>query len=107
MEKIDCCFNGCMIYWGPTASMTQCDDSGASKCIIDKAPRKQFHYFSLGPKLQRLYAATTTASHIRWHSEHHSEDGEMCHPSKNEAWLSFNTTHPDFAREKRNMRPGL
>ena len=107
VEKIDCCINGCMIYRGQTASMTQCDDCGVSRWITDKTPRKQFHYFTLGPRLQRLYASTTTASHMRWHVEHRSEDGEKCHPSDSEAWLTFNTTHPDFARETRNVRLGL
>ena len=107
VENIDCCINGCMIYWGPTASMTQCDDCGVSRWITDKTPRKQFHYFTLGPRLQRLYASTTTASHMRWHVEHRSEDREKCHPSDSEAWLTFNTTHPDFARETRNVRLGF
>ena len=40
VEKIDCCINGCMIYRGQTASMTQCDDCGVSRWITDKTPRK-------------------------------------------------------------------
>ncbi|CAO2827523.1 unnamed protein product [Amaranthus hypochondriacus] len=44
---------------------------------------------------------------MRWHAEHHSEDGELCHPSDSEAWLTFNVTHPGFARETRNVRLGL
>ena len=68
-------------------SMTQCDDCGVSRWITDKNPRKQFHYCPLGPRLQRLYASSTTVSHMRCHAEHRSEDGEMCHPSDSEAWL--------------------
>ncbi|CAO2820388.1 unnamed protein product [Amaranthus hypochondriacus] len=107
IEKIDCCVNGCMIYWGPTASMTQCGECGVSRWISDNTPRKQFHYFPIGPRLQRLYASATTVSHMRWHAEHRSEDGEMCHPSDSEAWLTFNATHLGFARETRNVRLGL
>ena len=47
----------------------------------------------------------TTASHMRWHAEFYClEDGEMCHPSDSEAWLTLSATHPDFARETRNVR---
>ena len=31
VEKIDCCVNGCMSYWGTTASMTQCGECGVSR----------------------------------------------------------------------------
>ena len=91
--------------------MTLCEKCGLSRWIAnkshDKIPRKQFHYFSLGLRLQRLYTFTTTASHMRWHAEHHSEDGEMCHPSTNEAWLTLSAINPNFVRGIRNMRLGL
>ena len=99
--------NGCIIYWGSTVSMTQYDDSGFSRWITDKSPRKQFHYFPLGYRLQRLYASATTSSHMRWHAEHRLEAGEMCHPSDSEAWLTFNVTYPEFSREPRNVRLGM
>ena len=73
----------------------------------DTTPRKLFHYFPLGPRLQRWYAYATTANHMRWHAEHRSKDGEMCHPSDSEAQLTFIATHPDFAWETRNVRLGL
>ena len=31
VEKIGCCINGCMIYWGVTPCLTQCDDCGVSR----------------------------------------------------------------------------
>ena len=87
--------------------MTQCDDCGVSRWITDKTPRKQFHYFSLDLRLQQLYASTTTASHMRWHAEHRSKDGEMCYPLDSEAWLTCTVTHLDFVCETRNVRLGL
>ena len=47
----------------------------------------------MGPRLQRLYASEATASHIRWHAEHHTEDGEIIHLSDAQAWLTFNDMH--------------
>ena len=52
VEKIDCCLNEYMIYWGPTTSMTQCEVCGVSKWIIDKTLTKQFHYFPLVIRLR-------------------------------------------------------
>ena len=34
-------------------------------------------------------------------------DGVMVHPSDGEAWKRFNSVHPDFSAESRNVRLGL
>ena len=84
VEKIDCCPNGCMIYWGNNANATCCHACETSRWRRnskgDKVSRKQFHYFPLGPRLQRLYASEATARHMRWHAEHRTKDGEVIHP---------------------------
>ena len=89
-------------------NITHCEVCGLFRWIrdnnYDKTPRKQFHYFPLGPRLQRKYAST---SHIRRHVEHHSEEEELCQPLDSEAWLTFNAMHLDFSREIRNVRLGL
>ena len=60
VEKIDCCLNGCMIYWGNNANATFyhiCETSRWRRNNNgDKVSRKHFNYFPLGPRLQRLYA---------------------------------------------------
>ena len=48
VEKINCCLNGCMVYWGPTLSITQYEVCVVSRWIIDKAisryqPQPQTH----------------------------------------------------------------
>jgi hypothetical protein len=48
-----------------------------------------------------------TAKHMTWHQSHHTVDGVMVHPSDNEAWKYFNSVHPHFSTESRNVRPGL
>ena len=77
-----------MIYWGCRASVTPYDVCRLLWSIrdkmFDKTPRTQFHYFPFDLRLQQLYAFTITTSHMRWQTEHHLEDGEMCHPSDNE-----------------------
>ncbi|CAO2825429.1 unnamed protein product [Amaranthus hypochondriacus] len=111
-ENIDCCINGCMIYWGRTADARRCETCSKTRWVKDdlgnkRIPRKQFIYLPISPRLQRLYASQVTACEMRWHVEHHKEEGEICHPSDSEAWLNFNATHPEFAAETRNVRLGL
>ena len=54
-----------------------------------------------------MYASKATASHMRWHAKHHTEDGEIIHPSNAQAWWTLNDMHPDFALETRNVWLGL
>ena len=44
---------------------------------------------------------------MRWHAEHTSNPGEMCHPSDGEAWKHFNKVFPTFATKPRNVYLGL
>ena len=48
-----------------------------------------------------------TAEHMTWHQAHHAVDGVMVHPSDGEAWKRFNSVHPHFSAESRNVRLGL
>ncbi|KAK1385606.1 hypothetical protein POM88_023341 [Heracleum sosnowskyi] len=81
--KIDCCVNGCMIYWGEDKDMESCKFCSQSryKTIVDRSTRekkkvvvKRMIYFPLAPRLQRLYASPATATHMRWHAEHDQEE---------------------------------
>jgi len=42
-----------------------------------------------------------------WHQSHHAVDGVMVHPYDGEAWKHFNSVHPHFSAESRNVRLGL
>ena len=44
---------------------------------------------------------------MRCHDDHFVEDVEMRHCSDSLAWKQFNTMHPSFAAESRNVRLGL
>jgi len=68
---------------------------------------KKLRYFLITPKLQRLFMSPRTAEHITWHQLHDAIDGVMLHPSDGEAWKHFNSVHPHFSAESRNVRLGL
>ena len=65
------------------------------------------YYFPLSPRLLRLYASKATANDMRWHAEHDVVEGKIRHCSNSIAWKHFNTVHPDFTVENRNVRLGL
>jgi hypothetical protein len=44
---------------------------------------------------------------MTWHQSHDAVDGVMVHPSDGEAWKHFNSVHPHFSAESRNVRLGL
>ena len=48
-----------------------------------------------------------TAEHMTWHQAHDAVDGVMVHPSDGEAWKCFNSVHPHFLAEARNVHLGL
>jgi hypothetical protein len=48
-----------------------------------------------------------TAEHMTWHQSHHVVDGVMVHLSDGEAWKHFNSVHPHFSAESRNVCLGL
>jgi hypothetical protein len=48
-----------------------------------------------------------TGSHMRWHVDGRTKDGVLRHPADGEAWRAFDTLHPNFASDPRNVRLGL
>jgi hypothetical protein len=66
---------------------------------------KKLRYFSITPRLQRLFMSPRTAEHMTWHQSHDAVDGVMLHPSDSETWKHFNSVH--FLAESRNVRLGL
>ncbi|XP_019266150.1 PREDICTED: uncharacterized protein LOC109243644 [Nicotiana attenuata] len=115
VEKIDCCKNGCMIYWREDSELVNFKFCAHPRFKRSKYQQykektnisyKKMYYFPLTPRLQRLYASNVTAKHMRWHSEHET-DGVMRDPSDSPAWKHFDQTQPSFASEVRNVRLGL
>ncbi|XP_073049018.1 uncharacterized protein [Primulina eburnea] len=117
VEKIDACNNNCMIYWGVDEGLTECkicehprykrSRSRSRNPQKKGTPYKMMYYFPITPRLQRLYASKATASHMRWHNDHHFDGDTMTHPSDCAAWRHFDALHPSFSAEIRNVRLGL
>jgi hypothetical protein len=102
-----------MLYYLENAEMTECMTCGHSRY----KPRtgrgktlvayKKVRYFSITPRLQRLFISPRTAEHMTWYQAYDVVHGVMVHPSDGEVWKLFNSVHPHFLVESRNVRFGL
>jgi hypothetical protein len=102
-QKIDICPNFCMLHYLENAELTECITCGHSRY----KPRtgkgktlvayKKLRYFSITPRIQRLFMSPRTAKHMTSHQSHDAVDGVMVHPSDGEAWKHFNSVHPHFS----------
>jgi len=112
-QKIDMCPNLFMLYYLENVKLTECITCGHSRY----KPRtgrektlvayKKLRYFPITPRLQRLFMSPRTAEHMTWHQSHDAVDGVMMHLSDGEARKHFNSVHPHFSVESRNVRLGL
>ncbi|KAH6778240.1 hypothetical protein C2S51_009552 [Perilla frutescens var. frutescens] len=58
VEKIDCCMNNCMLYWKGDSALEECSSCCAPRFQMRNRKNvaiKRMYYFSLTPRLQRLY----------------------------------------------------
>jgi hypothetical protein len=112
-QKIDMCPNFCILDYLENAKMTECmtcrhsrykPRTGRGKTLV---AYKKLRYFPITPRLQRLFLSPRTAEHMTWYQAHDAVDGVMVHPTDGEAWKLFNSVHPQFSAESRNVRLGL
>ncbi|GJT23255.1 reverse transcriptase domain-containing protein [Tanacetum coccineum] len=113
-ESIHACVNDCFLFSGdvnkdvhfyPVCNTSRWKDSNTPG---KKVPKKVLRYFSIIPRLQRLYKSSHTAKEMTWHATGKcTEPGKMQHPVDGRAWKDFDTKYPDFAAEPRNVRLGL
>lgn len=114
-KKIDCCVNGCLLYYKEDKHLNECRICGADRYVPRKigmgkfkdVPVKRMFYFPIIPRLQRLYASIESATQMRWHHENIKPPHVLRHPSDAKAWKHFDNVYPDFARDPRNVRLGL
>ena len=108
-QKTDMCPNFCMLYYLENGELTECmtygnshykPRTGRGKTLV---AYKKLRYFSITPRLQRLFMSPRTAEHMIGHQSHHAVDGVMVHPFDGEAWKHFKSVHPHFSDELRNM----
>ncbi|XP_057437002.1 uncharacterized protein LOC130729311 isoform X1 [Lotus japonicus] len=120
--KIHACPNDCMLYWGEDEDKEKCKVCNTSRWKIPKKngsvgvyfllkrrkqPAKILRYFPLIPRLKRLFMSSKTAQSMIWHAKENNNDGMIRHPRDSEAWKQFGLSHPEFARDPRNVRLGL
>nr|GEW42268.1 hypothetical protein [Tanacetum cinerariifolium] len=87
---------------------TLCSSTLDSNTLGKKVPKKVLRYFSINPRLQRLYKSSHTSKEMIWHAtEKCMEPGKMQHPVDGRAWKKFVTKYSDFSKEQRNVRLGL
>lgn len=111
-EMIDVCVDNCMLYWREYTHLQECRFCGKPRFKPQgvgstKVPYQRMWYLPITDRLKRMYQSERTASSMRWHAEHLQTEGVLSHPSDAKAWKHFNTGHPEFAREKRNVYLGL
>ncbi|XP_028790871.1 uncharacterized protein LOC114746759 [Neltuma alba] len=113
-KKIDCCVNGCMLYYKADDSATQCKFCCEARYFSKKChgrkkkvARKQLWFLPLIPRLQRLFASEKIAKQMRWHYENRRGSNVLSHPSDGQAWKVLDRTYPNFAYDPRNVRLGL
>ena len=75
VDKIDCCINGCMLFYdnefgkndGALRECKFCDSPRYRLTRNGRIPNKSMFYFQIIPRLQRLFASMKTTSHMMWH----------------------------------------
>nr|AAF79675.1 F9C16.30 [Arabidopsis thaliana] len=112
-HTIDVCQNNCMLFWKEDEKEDQCRFCGAQRWKPKddrrrtKVPYSRMWYLPIGDRLKRMYQSHKTATTMRWHAEHQTNEGEMNHPSDAAEWRYFQELHPRFAEEPRNVYLGL
>jgi hypothetical protein len=121
-EKIDCCPNGCLLFWKEFADDKYCSRCGASRYLEVKGPDGQtmqtkvaaniLRYLPFIKRIQRLYMSEESAKQMTWHKRgkrYEDEHGrvKMGHPSDGKAWKNFDAKHPDEAADARNVRVAI
>lgn len=87
-QKIDCCVNGCMLYYKADQEIIECKfckepryKETKGRKDSKKIPHKTMHYLPHIPRIQRLYASKRSAENMRWHNENRREEGVLSHLS--------------------------
>ena len=86
--KYDICKYNCVVYWESLIDAQCCPVCRSSRwkdsvetTIRKNIPHKVLRYFSIKPRLQKLYMSSDIAEHMRWHYNKREDDGEMRHPA--------------------------
>ncbi|KAF3646878.1 hypothetical protein FXO38_18938 [Capsicum annuum] len=89
-ERIHCCEKGCMLFYKEDSNLGHCKFCNQPRYKKvrhgkgKKVPVKSMHYLPLIPRLKRLYASISFASHMRWHYE--NKRGDVLVVNKENQW---------------------
>ena len=111
-HKIRACPSGCMLFQKDADELENYSVCGAKRYIYEtkigkRIAKKVLIYFTIGPRLQRLYVTKNIAEYMALYREHPRSKGLMEHPSNVEAWKHFDNTFYELALEPCNVRLGL
>ncbi|GAU45841.1 hypothetical protein TSUD_175400 [Trifolium subterraneum] len=96
VKRIDCCINGCMLFYNNEFGVSDGDLVECKFCQEPRyretrysrsnrrkpVPRKSMFYLPIISRLQRMYASLQTATKMTWHSENYEKrksSGEEAH----------------------------
>jgi hypothetical protein len=98
VKRIDCCVNGCMLYYdnefgindGALVECKFCQEpryraKRTSRASGKLVPRKAMFYLPIVSRLQRMFASIHTAKKMTWHYKNQNNTGELRHPVDGEA----------------------
>ncbi|KAK6773849.1 hypothetical protein RDI58_029088 [Solanum bulbocastanum] len=115
-DKVHACPNDFMLFWNENAekdnyfvygSSRWSNESDGMTNASSKIPAKILRYFLLKPRLQRIFMCPETAVAMRWDDSERPNDRNIRHPVDGEAWKDFDSMHPNFSKDPRNVRLGL
>ncbi|XP_057723958.1 uncharacterized protein LOC130939908 [Arachis stenosperma] len=123
-ENIDACPNDYMLYWNEyindsvfhicresrynqTPTMEGNEDDFALPNKVHKVAVKTLRYFSLIPRLKRLFMCPNTAEALRWHDKQRLKDGCIRHLADGQAWKNLDTRYLNFSKELHNLSLGF
>jgi len=108
-QEIDICPNFCMLYYLENTELNKCRTCEHARynprIDWDKTliAHRKLRYFTITPKLQRLFMSLKNVVHMTWHHLHDAVDGAMIHLFDREAWKYFNRVHCQFLMKLRNV----
>ena len=114
-KRIDCCVDGCMLYYDNDVALTKCKFCNKPRYRVKTIgtsnrkpfPIKAMFYLPIIPRLHRLFASIEIASQMSWHYENRRSSSMLQHPSDGEAWKHFDRVHADFTIDPGNVRLNL
>ena len=109
-KRIDCCVDGCMLYYNNDGTLTKCKFCNKpmyhAKIVgtsnKKSVPVKTMFYFSIIPRSYRLFASMQTTSQMSWHYKNRRSSSMLRHPFNGDAWKHFDRVNVDFV-----VKPGF